>query len=73
VSAVVCLVSANHEMATTYILGRVENGDYGLAIAYCSVLILVMLAVIGALQLLVGQRRLGRRVASPPLAEGQPA
>jgi iron(III) transport system permease protein len=73
VSAVVFLVSANHEMATTYILGRVENGDYGLAIAYCSVLILVMLAVIGALQLLVGQRRLGRRVASPPLAAGQPA
>ena len=48
VSAVVFLVSANYEMATTYILGRVENGDYGLAIAYSSVLILVMLAVIGA-------------------------
>ena len=44
VSAVVFLVSANYEMATTYILGRVENGDYGLAIAYSSVLILVMLA-----------------------------
>jgi iron(III) transport system permease protein len=73
VSAVVFLVSANYEMATTYILGRVENGDYGLAIAYCSVLILVMLAVIGALQLLVGERRLGRRVAPPPLAAGQPA
>ena len=61
VSAVVFLVSANYEMATTYILGRVENGDYGLAIAYSSVLILVMLAIIGLFQLAVGERRLGRR------------
>jgi len=73
VSAVVFLVSANYEMATTYILGRVENGDYGLAIAYSSVLILVMLAVIGLLQLLVGQRRLGRRVAPALAVAGQPA
>lgn len=72
VSAVVFLVSANYEMATTYILGRVENGDYGLAIAYCSVLILVMLAVIGLFQLAVGERRLGRR-ATPALVAGQPA
>ncbi len=73
VSAVVFLVSANYEMATTYILGRVENGDYGLAIAYSSVLILVMLAVIGLLQLLVGERRLGRRVAPALAVAGQPA
>jgi iron(III) transport system permease protein len=73
VSAVVFLVSANYEMATTYILGRVENGDYGLAIAYCSVLILVMLAVIGVLQLVVGERRLGRRAAAPLQVARQPA
>jgi iron(III) transport system permease protein len=72
VSAVVFLVSANYEMATTYILGRVENGDYGLAIAYSSALILVMLAVIGVFQLAVGERRLGRR-AAPALVAGQPA
>lgn len=72
ISAVVFLVSANYEMATTYILGRVENGDYGLAIAYSSVLILVMLAVIAVFQLAVGQRRLGRR-AAPTLVAGQPA
>jgi iron(III) transport system permease protein len=67
ISAVVFLVSANYDMATTYILGRVENGDYGLAVAYSSVLILVMLAAIGLFQLVVGQRRLGRR-AQPSLA-----
>jgi iron(III) transport system permease protein len=72
VSAVVFLVSANYSMATTYILGRVENGDYGLAIAYSSALILVMLAIIALMQLAVGERRLGRRLA-PVLAQPQPA
>ena len=48
-------------MATSYIIGRVENNDYGLAIAYSTTLIFVMLAAIGILQLLVGQTRLGRR------------
>jgi iron(III) transport system permease protein len=61
VSAVVFLVSARYDMATTYILGRVEAGDYGLAIAYCSVLILIMLASILLFQVVVGRRRLGRR------------
>jgi len=50
-------------MATTYIIGRVINGDYGVAIAYCSVLIVLMLAAVGVIQLVVGTRRLGRRVA----------
>lgn len=68
ISAVVFLVSAQYEMATTYILGRVENGEYGVAVAYASVLILVMLVVIGIFQLLVGERRLGRRRAGPVAA-----
>ncbi len=63
ISAVIFLVSARYELATTYILNRVENGDYGIAIAYSSVLIVVMLIVIGIFQLLIGQRRLGRRGA----------
>jgi iron(III) transport system permease protein len=62
-SAVIFLVSAEYEWATTYIINRVVNGDYGVAIAYCSVLIVLMLAVIGAIQWLVGERRLGRRGA----------
>jgi iron(III) transport system permease protein len=70
VSAVIFLVSAEHEMATTYIINRVVNGDYGVAIAYCSVLIVLMLAAIWLIQLLVGERRLGRRapVAAPVIA-----
>ncbi len=62
-SAVIFLVSAEYEWATTYIINRVINGDYGVAIAYCSVLIVLMLAVIGMIQWLVGERRLGRRGA----------
>src|SRR5262249_28121176 len=61
VSAVIFLVSAEWNMATTYIVGRVEAGEFGLAIAYSSVLIIVMLAVIWLIDVLVGERNLGRR------------
>lgn len=64
VSAVIFLVSAEYEMATVFIINRVINGDYGLAIAYCAVLIVLMMAAIGLIQLLVGRRRLGRRSAT---------
>jgi iron(III) transport system permease protein len=75
ISAVIFLVSAHYHMATAYIIGRVENGDYGLAIAYSSVLILVMLVSIVAVQLLVGERRLHRRRAAPaaPVLGGRAA
>jgi len=67
ISAVIFLVSARYDMATSYIIGRVENNDYGLAIAYSTALIFVMLAAVGLLQLLVGRTRIGRRASS---AEG---
>ncbi len=63
VSAVIFLVSAQYEWATTYIINRVINGDYGVAIAYCSVLIVLMLAAIWLIQRLVGERRIGRRAS----------
>jgi iron(III) transport system permease protein len=62
VSAVIFLVSAEYEWATTYIINRVVNGDYGVALAYCTVLIVLMSAAIALIQALVGERRLGRRV-----------
>lgn len=61
VSAVIFLVSARHNMATAYIMGRVENGEYALAIAYSTVLMLVMVACVAAMNGLVGKRKLGRR------------
>jgi iron(III) transport system permease protein len=62
VSAVIFLVTAQYNMATAYIVGRVEAGEFGLAIAYSTVLIAVMLVVIIAFQLLAGEARIGRRV-----------
>jgi iron(III) transport system permease protein len=61
VSAVIFLVTAENELATTYIIGRVGNGDYGVALAYCTVLIILMSASIALIQFLVGERKLGRR------------
>lgn len=61
ISAVIFLVSAQYDMATSYIIGRVENNDYGLAIAYSTSLIFVMLAAVGLLQFFVGRVQIGRR------------
>ncbi|SDG88918.1 ABC transporter permease [Pelagibacterium luteolum] len=61
VSAVIFLVSARHNMATAYIMGRVENGEYALAIAYSAVLMVIMIACIALIQLFIGKRQLGRR------------
>ena len=61
VSAVIFLVTAENELATTYIIGRVGNGDYGVALAYCTVLIVLMSLAIALIQFLVGERKLGQR------------
>jgi hypothetical protein len=66
VSAVIFLVSAEYEMATTYIINRVVNGDYGVAIAYCSVLIVLMLLAIGAMLVGSARRRVGDAAAVGP-------
>jgi iron(III) transport system permease protein len=65
VSAVIFLVSAEYNLATAYIVGRVEAGEFGLAIAYSSVLIIVMALGIALIQFVVGERKLGRRGAAP--------
>ena len=67
VSAVIFLVTAENELATTYIIGRVGNGDYGIALAYCTTLIVLMSLIIGFIQWAVGERKLGRR-KTPPAA-----
>jgi len=68
VSAVIFLVTAENELATSYIIGRVGNGDYGVALAYCTVLIILMSAAIALIQFLVGERKLGRRKAGVKLS-----
>jgi iron(III) transport system permease protein len=70
ISAVIFLVSANYDLATSYILGRLENNDYGLAIVYSSVLIVTMLITILFIQLAIGKRKLGRRDQTTSLIQG---
>ncbi|MGL4963101.1 MAG: ABC transporter permease [Inquilinus sp.] len=66
VSAVIFLVSGEFNLATVYIVGRAEFGEYGLAIVYSAVLITIMVLALMAIQALVGERRIGRRAAAAP-------
>ena len=67
VSAVIFLATAKYNLATVYIIGRVEAGEYPLAIAYSLVLMLFMLAVLLLVQRFAGAARLGRRERNLPL------
>lgn len=67
VSAVIFLVTAENELATTYIIGRVGNGDYGVALAYCTVLMILMAIAVALVQWIVGERKLGRRRVGAPV------
>jgi len=64
VSAVIFLVTAQYELATTYIIGRVGNGDYGVALAYCSVLMVLMSLITWGIQKTIGERQISRRLSS---------
>ncbi|MFM7777759.1 MAG: ABC transporter permease, partial [Alphaproteobacteria bacterium] len=66
VSAVIFLVSARHNLATVYIVGRVEAGEMALAIAYSTALILIMLAVVIGIEKLVGRAEIARRAGGAP-------
>jgi iron(III) transport system permease protein len=61
VSAVIFLATAKYNLATVYIIGRVEAGEYPLAIAYSTVLIAFMLTVLLLVQRLTGSVKIGRR------------
>jgi iron(III) transport system permease protein len=51
----VFLVSAKWQLSTKVILDQAENGRYGLATSYSTVLILIMAAAIAIMYLLVGK------------------
>ena len=60
VSAIIFLVTADTRVATAYILNRVEDGEYGVAIAYGSILIVVMMSIILFFDWVVGDTRIAR-------------
>jgi iron(III) transport system permease protein len=62
VSAVIFLATAGTNVATTYILSRVESGDTGVAVAYGSVLIFTMLCFTFLVQAFTGRSRVEKQV-----------
>jgi len=62
VSAVIFLASAGTNVATTYILSRVESGDNGVAVAYGSALILTMLIFTLLVQMIAGRSRVEKQM-----------
>ena len=62
VSAVIFLATAGTDVATTYILSRVESGDTGVAVAYGSGLIFTMLIFTLLVQALTGSSRIDKQV-----------
>ena len=67
VSAVIFLVTGRYNLATVYIVGRADVGEYGVAIVYSAVLVVFMMLVLIVIQMLVGERRIGRRTETPPI------
>jgi iron(III) transport system permease protein len=65
VSAVIFLVTGRYNLATVYIVGRADVGEYGVAIVYSAVLVVFMMLVLLLIQFAVGERRIGRRVEAP--------
>lgn len=63
VSAIIFLVTADTRVATAYILNRVEDGEYGIAIAYGSILIVLMMSIILLFDWIVGDTRISRSKA----------
>lgn len=68
VSAVIFLVTGEYQLATVYIVGRADVGEYGVAIVYAAMLIVLMLAVLLLIQLAIGIRRPGARAITPAAA-----
>ena len=61
VSAVIFLVTGGYNLATVYIVGRADVGEYGIAIVYSAVLIVFMMSILLAIQATLGKARFGRR------------
>jgi iron(III) transport system permease protein len=61
VSAVIFLVSADHDLATTYLMSLVSNGNDGPALALAGALVVALFALLGVAQALARAARLASR------------
>ncbi len=64
VSAIIFLVTAETRVSTAYMLNRVEDGEYGTANAYGTLLIVVMMVIILLFDWLIGEARTSRSKAN---------
>lgn len=62
ISAIIFITTPKTRIMTSQILSEVEAGRFGNAFAYCTILILIVLIVIGGLSLLVGR---GKNIKAP--------
>jgi iron(III) transport system permease protein len=63
VSTIVLLVTPETRIITSQILSAADSGRYGIAFAYCTVLIAIVLAVFGLIRLIVGGGATLQRIA----------
>jgi iron(III) transport system permease protein len=61
-SPVIFLVTAETELATTFIISRVGQGDYGVAFAYTTVFVALLAVFMAVANGWAASRRLGRHV-----------
>lgn len=64
ISAIIFLVSVNWNLMTVTVLSQVEGSRLGVAAAYCVILIVIVMAALGFLQLMVNQLGAKKRRAS---------
>lgn len=57
ISAVIFLVSADYNLASAHIIGLVEQNEFGIAIAFSTVLIVVMAVALLIMQYFIGDRK----------------
>lgn len=57
------LVTPQTRIITSQILGAADSGRYGIAFAYCTVLIAIVLAVFGLIRLVIGGAAPLQRIA----------
>jgi len=58
ISAVIFLVSADYNLASAHIIGLVEQNQFGISIAYSTVLIVVMATALLIMKFLIGDRKI---------------
>lgn len=66
VSTIILLVTPHTKIITSQVLSAANTGRYGVAFAYCTVLMVIVLSTFGIIRLLVGRTAALHEVAGTP-------